>query len=913
MSTESKNDLTLPPNVRAKLAAYRRQVRTIKLIEAIGAAAFGLCLSYLLVFALDRVIETTTLQRVAILVIGSLGLAVWLPWMCHKWIWRSRRWEQVARILKTRHPRLGDYLLGVIELVNDRHIDGRSETLCRAALQQADRETATKDFSRDIPNPRHRRWILAAAVPLLVAAVALALVPAAGTNAFWRWVMPWRDIERYTFARIEPLPKRLVIPVAEPAAVAARLQHDSLWNPNVGSAWLGSQRIESQQQNGEFAFQLPPIKEPSELAVNIGDVRQQVTLDPQSRPELVDLSASVELPAYLQRTKPLHRDVRGGGLSVAEGSQVKLTAQASRDLVSATMDGEPLNIQGAVLETVPTSITATRTVSLEWRDALGLSAKTPLQLKIRAAADEAPTIICRDLDQQIVIMDQDLLSFQIDASDDYGVKTLGLEWKGTPSAGSEAEAAQGEKLIYAGNPEAEQISAVAATFSPQREKIAPQTLQLRIFAEDYRPDRPRVYSPVYTVFVLSEDEHAIWLTRRLDEWFKQSLETYELEQQLFKRNVELRNLSAEELDRPETRRKIESQAAAENAQSRRLNALTDRGDALTREAARNGQFGVDHLEKLAEMIHKLRDISDNRMPSVANLLKQAADAQAGSTTNSGQNSNPNSRPSASPADKSANNQNQTQSVTDDPGQRAGDELAGNNLEQTDQQSDDKQPPKAPSVTLKESSMDIPKKEEETEDANESPPNNSPGKLSLPSVTLNDPNKKSGGGACPAGDNMAAAVDDQEALLAEFQSIAEELQKLIGNLEGSTFVKRLKALSRRELVLANDIDGSTLTAFGEPQANVKDVTQKRIDVLAQRQRTHSSTMQHIIDDLDAYANRVADGKYKTVLEEMTETEIVKQVAMVADRMVINEPGMSIAQAELLADTMDRWAEQLVGPG
>lgn len=912
MSTESKNDLTLPPNVRAKLAAYRRRVRTIKLIEAVGAALFGLCLSYLLVFALDRVIETTSFQRAVILVTGSLGLAVWLPWMCHKWIWRSRRWEQVARILKTRHPRLGDYLLGVIELVNDRHADGRSEALCRAALQQADRETSTKDFSQDIPNPRHRRWMLTAAIPLVVAGVALALVPAAGTNAFWRWLTPWRTIDRYTFARIEPLPQKLVIPVAEPAALAARLQHDSLWNPSVGSAWLGSQRIESEQQNGEFAFQLPPIKEKSQLAVNIGDVRQQVTLDPQPRPELVGLSATVELPAYLQRSKPVHRDVRGGGLSVAEGSQVKLTAQASRDLAYATMDGEPLGVHGPVLETVPTSITENRTISLEWRDALGLTAKTPLLLKIRAADDEPPTILCRDLDQQIVIMDQDLLSFQIDASDDYGVKTLGLEWKVTPSAGSESEAAQGEKIIYAGNPEAELISAVAATFSPQREKIAPQTLQLRIFAEDYRPDRPRVYSPVYTVFVLSEDEHAIWLTRRLDEWFKQSLETYELEQQLFKRNVELRNLSPEELDRPETRRKIEAQAAAENAQSRRLNALTDRGEALTREAARNGQFGVDHLEKLAEMIHKLRDISDNRMPSVANLLKQAADAQASSTAGRGKSSDPNGPAAAAPGEESASNQNQTQSVTDDPGQRAGEELAGNNREQTEQQSDEKQPPKAPSVTLKESSMDAPKKADENEEAAATPPNSSPGKLSLPSVTLNDPNQKSGG-ACPAGDQMAAAVDDQEALLAEFQLIAEELQKLIGNLEGSTFVKRLKAMSRRELVLANDIDSSTLTAFGESQANVKDATQKRIDVLAQRQRTHSSTMQNIIDDLDAYANRVSDAKYKTVLEEMTNTEIVKQVAMVADRMVINEPGMSIAQAELLADTMDRWAEQLVGPG
>ncbi len=39
---------------------------------------------------------------------------------------------------------------------------------------------------------------------------------------------------------------------------------------------------------------------------------------------------------------------------------------------------------------------------------------------------------------------------------------------------------------------------------------------------------------------------------------------------------------------------------------------------------RNPEFGVGHLEKWAEMLQILKDISGNRMPSVADLLKQAA-------------------------------------------------------------------------------------------------------------------------------------------------------------------------------------------------------------------------------------------------------------------------------------------------
>ena len=59
---------------------------------------------------------------------------------------------------------------------------------------------------------------------------------------------------------------------------------------------------------------------------------------------------------------------------------------------------------------------------------------------------------------------------------------------------------------------------------------------------------------------------------------------------------------------------------------------------LVREAMRNPEFGVGHLEKWAEMLQILKDISGNRMPTVADLLKQAA--QAPNLANASQKSAP---------------------------------------------------------------------------------------------------------------------------------------------------------------------------------------------------------------------------------------------------------------------------------
>ena len=886
----NETGLQIPDQMRERLEKFQRQVWTVKLIEGICAAIFGLLVSWLLVFVLDRFYDTSAIARLTILLVGSIGLAIWLPWMCHRWIWKSRRLDQVARMLKVNHPRLGDYLLGIIELVNNDSFEGSSESLCRAALAQADQETARRDFSNAVPHPRHRRWLWITAGPLVLALAALLLVPTVGSNALARWLMPWRDIDRYTFTQVEALPSQLVVPLAEQTEFDATLAESSRWNPTSGAAIIGPHRVDTQQDAGHYRFSLPPIQTPTNVRLRIGDVRENVSLNPQPRPELAGLAATITLPDYLQRSEPIQREIRGGRLSTVAGSDISLTAQATRRLVSATVDGQSVDVAGDSLQTKPVQLDEAAVLELQWKDELGLSAKSPLKLKLQPTSDEAPTLTCRELAQQRVMMVKDVLSFEVDANDDYGLRTIGMEWIGTPASTSAATPAKGETIVYAGNPNATELDAATATFSPQRESIEPQTIALRLFAEDYLPDRERVYSPVYTVFVLSEDEHAIWMTRRLDDWFKQALETYEREQQLYKTNIALRNLSAEEIDRPENRRKIESQATAEKAQARRLNALTRAGEGLVKEAARNDNFGVDHLEKLAEMMQSLKDIHDQRMPSVADMLKQAAQAQASA-----------GKPQ-SPSNKSS------PSVSDHP----------TNADQQASASDAERKPTEPSkspptISMSESNMNGESEEEQTNKPAEETAGGA-SKLTLPKVVVAAlPDDDEDSAACPAAAKMDTAVEAQEELLAEFQKVAEELQKLIANLEGSTFVKRLKAMSRRELVIAKDVNQSTLSGFGATHSKLKAATRDRTKLLAKRQRAHSQTLQHIQDDLDAFINRVQDGKFKTVLGEMQDQQIVKQTQLLADRMVANEPGTSIAHSELLADTFDRWAEQLVGPG
>ncbi len=223
-----------------------------------------------------------------------------------------------------------------------------------------------------------------------------------------------------------------------------------------------------------------------------------------------------------------------------------------------------------------------------------------------------------------MILDTELLSFKVRAQDDYGIKRIGMEWQGSDDPVVKTPA-QGERILAGGGHDKESLE-ISGTFSAKSLGIEPQPVNVRLFAEDYFPGRPRVYTPPYLFYVLNAEQHAIWVTEQLSKWHRQALEVRDREMQLHETNKQLRGLPAEELDRPETRRRIENQAVGERANGRRLSGLVVSGEDLIRQAMRNPEFGIGHLEKWAEMLQILKDIAGNRMPSVADLLKQAATA-----------------------------------------------------------------------------------------------------------------------------------------------------------------------------------------------------------------------------------------------------------------------------------------------
>ena len=212
-----------------------------------------------------------------------------IPWALHRWVWRHRRLEQLARLLARKHPRVGDQLLGIIELVRNDFEQARSHDLCEAAIREVAHDARRRDFRDAVPNPRHRLWVGMVAVPLGSALVLLAIFPAAAANAWQRFLLPWNNAPRYTFTMLEPLASKLVVPHGEPFSVDLALTNNTVWRPAEGVAQLAAQHpVVARLRDGQYQFELPPQIDPGWLEIKIGDATRARAhrADPAPRADL---------------------------------------------------------------------------------------------------------------------------------------------------------------------------------------------------------------------------------------------------------------------------------------------------------------------------------------------------------------------------------------------------------------------------------------------------------------------------------------------------------------------------------------------------------------------------------------------------------------------------------------------------
>ncbi|MEQ1826720.1 MAG: hypothetical protein ABL921_12275 [Pirellula sp.] len=865
MNQASSSELQgLPDGVKQKLTDFRRRVRLVKIAEALLAGVFGLVAAYLLLLVADRFLDTHLLIRVGLLVAGMLGFTLYLPWMFQRWVWQTRRLENVARLLRFHFPRLSDQVLSVVELSTNNREQSRSPKLIAAAMSQVDKRMQGVDLALGVPWPRHRWWAIAATIPCVIAVAAFAMMPAVAWSTLQRFLFPSSNVHRYTFARLSALPDSIVIPFAEPFSVTAHSLENADWSPVSATAWVAGHRHSTHRtEAGSYPFELPGQMEPTELLIQAGDASVSTQLLPTPRPGLLKISANVTLPAYLQYSKPLDIEARNGGFSILKGSKFQCQARASRSIESASLNGVPMQVQADFIHSVPMEVQEPMDLQWTWRDQFGLEPSKPTRLRVRALEDQPPIVSCSNLSDQMILLSTELLKFDVSAEDDFGLKHIGLEWQGIADTLQNPEPAHGHRIAVSGSPEQRRLSGLS-TLSCQAESILPQTLQLRAFAEDFMSGRGRVYSATYLVKVLSPDEHAKWIAEQMKRWTSKAEAVYDEELRLYEENRELRQLDPNQLRSAESSRRLQQQAAAERANAQKLESAVRDGRSLLEQAIRNEEIHAKQIEQWAEALQRLDRIAQEDMGSLAKKLDAVSQSKS------------------PPAGSAKSN-------------------AGLSMDQS------------------ESSMEKAKSAPNA-NAQENGPNGS--RLIIPETLLgsSDSNKtdsntakgSEGRDESKADSPMDQVVKDQAKIIEEFRRAREAFESLTTDFENSTFVKRFKAAARLQSEMATRLNGLIGSSFGLSPNEMSVQQRKDIGALAESQKAQSDILNAIQSDLEAVHNSTPSQNIEEILKEMKSLNTIIKLQEMPERLARNLRGDTLNRTEFWADTFDRWADELAGP-
>jgi hypothetical protein len=534
---DDKLSVALPEALRLQFAEVERRLWRVESSIALCCVAGGLMVSFLALFVSDRFWDTPEWLRLALwlggLAVAAVAGAVW----ARRWVWRRRDLRALANLVQKKYRRLGDRLLGIVELANEeRHNANFSPALYHAAISQVADEARGYDFGQSVSTRAARKTASMAAALACCLALLFVVLPQPGWNAFLRWALPTASINRFTLVALEGLPKELIVPHGESFNITANVEYRSFWKPRRAfGLWPRQPAVESGVEGGQIRLQIPGQVENGVLEVRVGDARAGVKVRPTYRPSLQELAAQIQLPDYLHYPEQ-NQVLQNGSLLAVEGSKMAFRGKVSRDLASALMQdgGEnpaPLKISGDSFTTGQTKPDGLSEFTFNWRDQLGLTNAAPLRLSVQMQPDAAPVPEIVEMPREIAVLNSDVLSIRVQARDDFGVRDFGLSWDMTADSPPTDMATSEVKTQTAssGVKTAEKVF----LWSPSMYRIPmDSTVEMEGFARDFFPDRERSRTALYRIRVLSPEEHAELVRQQLEGLLTQVEEVTRLQEKI---------------------------------------------------------------------------------------------------------------------------------------------------------------------------------------------------------------------------------------------------------------------------------------------------------------------------------------------------------------------------------------------
>jgi hypothetical protein len=623
----------IPESIRKQLGAYEKTLFVSETTLAVGAALSALVASLLLFFGTDRLFDTPTLARIAILAAGLIPAAILAFRWAKAWILRRRGVRELAAAAQARHRELGDRLLGAVELAETGGSEaGISDELLEAAIARIAEKTKNINFKKDVEFKKPALAALGAVALAIAAITMMSLFPDAFSNALKRWLNPLKALARYTFTIIDEPSSDIVAPRNEPFEVECVLNPESKWLPDsVAYSLPGAGAGQTEVDNRSALIKFQGLDEPSNLTIRAGDASISKKVIPLRRPFPKGTIATIIPPKYTARA-PFSMKLEGGAVSALQGSKLSIALEMNRALASAKLlfpgtEKQPINpkLDGAAVEYPETTVEKNFVYRLECEDKHGLKPKTSYDIQIDAVRDSEPYVELPSLAPFSAMLRDEVLMVEIKVEDDYGVEKLDGTYRIRSVDGRKTPLSPEKRMTLARGSKTKTNIDGAFAFSPEALGIPEKALvMIRGAAKDYFPGRAETFSAPKGIYIISQEEHAELLSRQLGDLMAELEDMARRERNSLRENNDIEKMPDEKLTKQGATDKIDSQHDRERGEKREAQRLAQKMAKLMKEALRNKKIPDKVLAEWAKLMDKLNSISKNEMKNMVSKLSKAS-------------------------------------------------------------------------------------------------------------------------------------------------------------------------------------------------------------------------------------------------------------------------------------------------
>jgi hypothetical protein len=420
--------------LRLRLRLWQFCVGTSRLLAVVAALVF-------ISLLVDRTARMDHPQRVLSLILGAVALLVVIGREIVRPLRHRISPEALLLRVERRQADLASRLIAAWEFAALPDVPpGASPALVASAIEQGRAAAARADFRGVIDWPRFRRraWFGGVA---LAALLALAIGAPQMTRLWFARNILLSDVEwpRRTHLSVQGLVDgALRVPVAGDLEVLVRatgVPPDEVFFRYADAA--GAAYREQMPRVGEdYRTLFRGVTEPFRLQISGGDDRTDwIAVQLLPRPELTDVTVTVEPPAYTGR-KPATLDSRTGAYTALAGSGVVLGGRSSLPLseVSVAIEGnrlQAMSVSNAVrfaIRLQPEQVKSA-TYRLQAVSDTGIPTLRPTPVGLRVEPDRPPRVTAALEGIGQMILSRAVIPVVCDVQDDYGVTAAWLEYQ----------------------------------------------------------------------------------------------------------------------------------------------------------------------------------------------------------------------------------------------------------------------------------------------------------------------------------------------------------------------------------------------------------------------------------------------------------------------------------------------------